>query len=82
MKNLLIILFIGLFGCKHEPEFYINGKPYYTNTYCIKSHIIKKNGFHVGATGGIPIDDSQMLRIGEYEEIVCDKYRIDTIEIK
>lgn len=80
MKKLLVILTVVLFGCKPKPEFYINGKPYYTNTYCIKSHVETKTGFHVGV-GGIPMEGTPMV-YGEYEETICDEIRTDTIEIK
>jgi hypothetical protein len=40
MKYLFIsLLGLMLASCKPEPEFYINGKPYYTNTYCIEQHL-------------------------------------------
>lgn len=51
-------------SCKPKPEFYINGKPYYTRSVCVESHL-------------------ELKFMGEPTfETECDKYKIDTIEIK
>lgn len=57
----------------------MNGKPYYTRTYCVKSHTIIENNIHVGFDG-IPLGNG--LTYGEEEKIICDVYKTDTIEIK
>lgn len=76
---LLISLILVNSGCKPQPEFYINGKPYYTDTYCVKSHTKEDYTYHYGYN----------ILSGKYEwhwgwetETICDETKTDTIEIK
>lgn len=80
MKYLYSLILVFLFiGCKPKPEFYIDGKPYYTNTHCVKSHIETKYGYHWGYN---MFSGKYEWHWGSYTENVCDESRTDTIEIK
>lgn len=72
MRKLLLL--IVLVSCKPTPEFYIDGKPYYTHKECIESHQepILITRFDA---------NSKMTTTQVYFMTECDKYRIDTIEI-
>ncbi len=36
---IIILVIASIVGCKPKPEFYINGKPYYTRRVCVESHL-------------------------------------------
>jgi hypothetical protein len=76
-KYLLIALLF--FGCKPKPEFYIKGKPYYAIKECVKSHSNLVWDWHYGYN---PLSLKYEWHYGNHILIVCDKYKIDTIEIK
>jgi hypothetical protein len=71
MKAILIVVSLALVACSSEPEFYINGKPYYTERTCIKSHRSLIPITHI--VGKVPITTLHPVK-------VCDEYRIDTLE--
>lgn len=80
MKKLLSLLLIVLMAsCKPTPEFYIDGKPYYTRTYCVQSHTEQVYGYHYGYNW---LKGKYEYHLGWYTETVCDRYRTDTLEIK
>lgn len=81
MKTLILIAFISLFlfSCTRKPEFFIDGKPYYTKKTCIKSVKVKKNGYHYDYN---LITGKYDYHFGDYTETKCVSFKIDTIEIK
>jgi hypothetical protein len=79
MKKLLFLSLVFLFGCKREPDFYIDGKPYYTRTYCVKSHTVSDFGYHYGYN---PFRGKYEYHVGQYTKTICDEYKTDTIAIK
>lgn len=76
----IVILFVVFSGCdfRPEPEFYIDGKPYYTRIYCVESHSEEKWGYHYGMS----FKGKMEYHFGLYSDDICDKYKTDTIEIK
>ena len=75
----LLVMLCFFCGCKPQPEFYINGKPFYTTTTCLESELETTWGFHYGyniLTGGFD------YHYGPHTEIKCTKSVIDTVEIK
>lgn len=77
MRNLLIILLFLLITCKSEPEFYIDGKPYYTQKICVKDTTYQKFELHYGYYFG-----KYQLHTGYHTVTECLEYKTDTIEIK
>jgi hypothetical protein len=75
MKKLICLLL--LLGCKPEPELYIDGKPYYTETYCVSSHRETEWKYHYGYYMG-----KYQNHYGPYTTTICDSYKTDTLEIK
>lgn len=78
MKKAVLILSVFLIGCKPTPEFYKNGKAYYTRHYCSKDHLETTVGYRYG----IGLDGKWGYSFGTITETVCDEYKTDTIEIK
>lgn len=76
----LALLIFLLTGCKHEPEFYINDKPFYSVSNCIESHFEQKWEWHYG--NNLMNKSKYEYHYGLHTVSVCDKYKIDTIEIK
>lgn len=68
-----------LVGCKPRPEFYINGKPYRTQIVCKQSHVENRFDYHWGYS---VIEMRYCWHLGHHVEHVCDRYVVDTIEIK
>lgn len=79
MRKLIILLSLTLLGCKHEPEFYIDGKPYYTSERCVEVETESKYGPHYGYNF---MSGKYEYHVGSYTESVCVESVIDTIEIK
>lgn len=80
MKKYIFILFtLSLISCKHEAEFYIDGKPYYTSERCTKTESETKFGPHYGYNF---MSGKYEYHLGSYTESVCVESVIDTIEIK
>ncbi len=79
MKLVLVLSLLFLIGCKPDPEFYINGKPYYTCSRCVKSHTIRECGYHYGYN---PFRGKFEYHFGNYSKTICDESKVDTIEIK
>lgn len=74
---LLVILSVGLGGCKPEPEFYINGRPYYTRETCTDYVTKTKIEYHYGYWMG-----KYQYHYGPHVVTSCVSYRTDTLEIK
>lgn len=79
MKLYFYIIPFILFSCKPKPQFYINGKPYYTVTSCVKSHAESKYTYHYGYN---ILNGKFEWHLGPETVVICDKTRTDTIEIK
>ena len=79
MKKSFVIAVLFLISCKPVPEFYINGKAYYTEKNCLKSHIEPEAGYSYGIN---PSNGNFGMVFGVHNSYVCDLYIIDTIEIK
>lgn len=62
---------------ERKPEFYKDGKGYYTRVRCVKSHNEIKYGYHYGYHMG-----KFQNHYGSYNVTVCDSSVTDTIEIK
>jgi hypothetical protein len=72
----IVIIALGFVSCKREPEFYINGKPYYTENKCIKDTTYKVYGYHFGYHFG-----KLKWHLGFYKKHKCLEETIDTIPI-
>ena len=80
MKKILLIGLLFIFGCcKPKPEFYINGKGYYTKTYCLKSHTEYVFDYHYGYN---IMNGKFQFYLGPHNKTICDEYKNDTILIK
>ena len=74
----LLILIITLSSCiEPKPEFYKDGKAYYTSKRCVKSHTETRNDYHYGYYLG-----KFRYHYGPHTVTVCDSSTIDTIQIK
>lgn len=84
----VIILALASTSCRPKPEFFINGKGYYTRKYCIKSHLEHETGYHWGirysfTDGEFKSDFHLPIHcFSTCKKVVCDLEKIDTIEIK
>jgi len=76
---LLSLILVGCELPKPKPEFFINGKPYYTIKKCVDGHNESKYDYHYGYS---IMYGKFCWHLGSYEEFVCEKYLVDTIEIK
>lgn len=83
MKTMLAValLLITLSSCNNEPEFYLNGKPYYTRQKCVRSHLENKPSYHFGCYIGGCKWHWNWQCFSSCKETVCDEYKTDTIEI-
>lgn len=61
-----------------QPEFYRNGKPCYTQSRCVKSHMITKWEYHYGYNFST---SKWEYHFGTNESRICDSSVTDTIEI-
>lgn len=75
MKKILCLLL--LLGCKPEPEFYIDGKPYYTEKFCVRSHRKTEWEYHYGYYMG-----KYQNHYGPVTTTICDEYVTKAFEIK
>jgi len=82
MRIKIMLISLILSGCyisNLNPEFYINGIPYYTVKKCLKGHDEEKYGYHYGYS---IMYGKFCWHLGSYSEFVCDETIIDTIKIK
>lgn len=80
MKTLIFIILI-LTSCnlKIKPEFYIDGKPYYTSSRCVESKTTSNWEYHYGYN---MMRGKFEFHYGPNTKTECLKSVIDTIEIK
>lgn len=80
MKALLFCFAISaicLFGCKQKPEFYINGKPYYTQERCVK-YVTETQWVY-----GWGLWNGQFGMVYSPQTVcTCTEYVVDTIALK
>lgn len=82
MKRIVLFIMIALFillnmvRCKPEPEFYIDGVPYYTYTHCTKGHSETHWTYHYGFWMG-----KVGWHYGPQSTYICERYKTDTIKI-
>lgn len=76
---LVIIVGIIFFGCKPEPEFYLNNKPCYTRSRCVESRSETKWEYHYGYN---VFRGKFEYHYGPNTKTTCLKSVIDTVEIK
>lgn len=75
MKKLIFLTVLAVFSCQ-KPEFYIDGKPYYTKERCVEKTLIWE--YHYGYN---PHNFGKLeMHYGENE--VCIKIVVDTIELR
>ena len=67
------------FGCKPEPKFYINGKPFYLRSRCVESKTETNWEYHYGYN---MFSGKWELHYGPNTKTECVHSVIDTIEIK
>jgi hypothetical protein len=77
MKKVLLILLLAV-GCERAPDFVKDGKGYWINTYCVKSHTESEYGPHYGYN---IMKGRYEWHTSSYTETVCDSSVTDTIEI-
>ena len=66
-------------ACTQEPEFYKNGKGYYTQTRCVKYTTEKRWEYHYGYSF---MRGKFCWHYGPHNKTICTESIIDTIEIK
>ncbi len=76
---LVILLCVLFFGCKPEPEFYINGKPFYTRSRCVESKTETNLEYHYGYN---MFRGRYEYHYGPHMKTECVRSIIDTVEIK
>jgi hypothetical protein len=81
MKYLILLIAIVFTSCEFhpQPEGYINGKPYYTSTNCVKSHTQLKWEYYWGYS---ILRGKYCWHWGNNEITICDESKTDTIFIK
>lgn len=77
MKKVLLILLV-MVGCERAPDFVKNGKGYWINTHCVKSHTESEYGPHYGYNF---MNGKYEWHTSSYTETICDSTVTDTIEI-
>jgi hypothetical protein len=78
IKNCLVVLILfTIFACEHKPEFYIDGKPYYTRYRCVESTSERVYDYHYGYHFG-----TYKMGWGWRTERTCIESTRDTIAIK
>ena len=76
---LAILCCVLFFGCKPEPEFYINGKPFYTRSRCVESKTETNWEYHYGYN---MFRGKWEYYYGPHTKTECVQSVIDTVEIK
>lgn len=76
-SKLVLLCCLLFIGCTHEPEFYIDGKPYYTKQRCVKDTTITEWEFHYGYSYRMKFEG----HYGSNTKTECLQYVTDTIEI-
>lgn len=71
-------MFISFYGCKKEPEFFINGKGYYTENKCVKDTSYFKWDYRYGYSYRGKLE----FYWGHHLTYECLETAVDTIEIK
>ena len=77
--NLVLFLLLAAVSCQPEPEFYIDGQPYYTRTRCIQSHTEVIFDWRYGYDF---FTQTYRYSWGPHPVSVCDCYKKDTLQIK
>ena len=78
LKFSMLFILLILFGCTPEPEFYINGIPYYTRSRCIESTHETVWEYHYGFS----FMGKYEYHYGPHTVTKCIQSTIDTIEIR
>lgn len=78
-SKIYLVLLVLLASCKPKPEFFIDGKPYYTRTKCVKWEEEYQYNYHLGFNY---FTGKYEYHLGPHFESVCKENRTDTIEIK
>lgn len=78
-KTLLIALTLTLFSCQKEPEFYINGVPYYTWKSCAEYEKTTNFEYHYGYS---VLRGRWCWHWGNNTTKKCIKEKIDTIQVR
>jgi len=78
MKKLVFIFCLLFFGCQPKPEFYIDGKPFYTKKRCLETITTSVWEYHFGYNY---FNGEFEWHYGKNIKTECLKYVIDTIEI-
>jgi hypothetical protein len=74
----LLLGAVFISSCKHDAEFYINGKPYYTQSICVKDTTYQDFCYHYGLSYRGKFE----LHWGFQTKNKCLEQTIDTIQIK
>ncbi len=76
---IVLIVFTYLyFYLRVKPEFYIDGKPYYTVRRCVKDTVYSEFGLNYSYS----YNSNYQYQYGNKLKTKCIKTKIDTIEIK
>lgn len=80
MKKIILfaLLLMLLTACNHKPEFYIDGKPFYTRQSCVDHYCEDEWGYHYDFN---PLTGKFEYFYGIQEECRCIEVKIDTIAI-
>ena len=78
-KLVLCVVLLSLFSCKKEPEFFINGKGYYTKIRCVKDTTYTKFCYHYGYNF---FSGKYEMHWGNDTKNECLESVVDTIEVK
>lgn len=76
---LVLLLITALAGCKHDPDLYINGAPYYLEERCVKEHYESHPEMKYGWN---PFTSKYELHYDYLNQLyICDSSTIDTIPV-
>lgn len=78
-KLMLVAVFFSITSCKKEPEFFINGKGYYTQSRCVKDTSYTKFCYHYGYNF---FRGKYEMHWGNDRKYECLESVIDTIAVK
>lgn len=79
IKLLLCAVLLFSISCKHKPEFYKNGKGYYTSERCVKDTTYTEWCYHYGYNF---FRGKYEFHWGNDRKYECLEYVTDTVEIK
>ena len=78
LYTMLCLVFFSFCSCKKEPDFFINGKGYYTENRCVKDTSYYKWSYEYGYS----YRGKMEFYWGNHRQYKCLESVVDTIEVK